>query len=195
MDKELLAKKLVELKEKQQLVEQTWEKIGNKGLIDFFIEIIPIMLDSQRASIFVLDPEKNKIWLHSGTGMSEQEIEVPAKVSLVGKAIDTGNTQIASHLEDKAGIHEVVDMQTGFQTYNAICVPIQGAKEDVVTGAIQVLNKSGHENFTDEDAELLYKFALQLRNNVERIFQKQDLRNIAGQIRSKIAKIEAILNG
>ncbi len=194
MDKELLVKKLKELKEKQQLVEQAWEKIGNKGLIDFFIEIIPTMLNAQRASIFVLDPEKEKVWLHSGTGISEQEIEVPAKVSLVGKAIDTGNTQIASHLEEKAGSHEVVDMQTGFQTYNTICVPIQGAKEDIVTGAIQVLNKSGRKDFTDEDAELLYKFALQLRNNVERIFQKQDLRKIAEEIRAKIAKIEKILN-
>ncbi|MCK5614558.1 hypothetical protein KAR91_72510, partial [Candidatus Pacearchaeota archaeon] len=87
-----------------------------------------------------------------------------------------------------------VDMQTGFQTYNTICVPIQGAKEDIVTGAIQVLNKSGRKDFTDEDAELLYKFALQLRNNVERIFQKQDLRKIAEEIRAKIAKIEKILN-
>ncbi|MCK5639942.1 MAG: hypothetical protein KAJ19_04065, partial [Gammaproteobacteria bacterium] len=66
MDKELLVKKLKELKEKQQLVEQAWEKIGNKGLIDFFIEIIPTMLNAQRASIFVLDPEKEKVWLHTG---------------------------------------------------------------------------------------------------------------------------------
>lgn len=193
MDKELLAQKLKELKEKQKLVEQTWQKTGNRGLIAFFIEIIPKLLDAQRASIFILDPEAEKAWLQSGTGMSEREIEVPTKVSMVGKAIATGETQRASHLEDKAGSHEIVDMQTGFQTYNAICIPIRGASKDIVTGAIQVLNKHGRVDFTDEDCEMLEKFAQQLRNNVESIFQKQELAKIAKEMSRKIVKIEEML--
>jgi GAF domain-containing protein len=192
MEKALLEKKLKQLRDKQQLMEKAWREAGNRQLLQFFVDIMPKALDAERCSIFILDPVDEKAWLQSGTGMSEKQLQVPTKNSIVGRVISSGEYVIEHDLEDQVGAHDIVAVKTGFVTRNALCVPVHGVTTKKVVGAIQLLNKK-HGNFDDADREILERLAFHLEMNIENIFLRQELAKISVEMGQKIKKLETKL--
>lgn len=192
MDKALLGQKLEQLRKKQQLMEKAWREAGNRQLLQFFVDIMPKALDAERCSIFILDPVDEKAWLQCGTGLSEKQLQVPTKNSIVGRVMSSGEHVIEDDLEDQVGAHDIVAVKTGFVTRNALCVPVHGVTTKKVVGAIQVLNK-GHGNFDDADRDILERLAFQLEMNIENIFLRQELAKISVEMGQKIKKLEARL--
>ncbi len=158
MDKVSLEKKLESIKHKQEKLDSAWKKTGNKDLLQFFIDIMPKVLDVERCSIFILDPEEDTAWLQCGTGLSEKQVSVPTKGSVVGRVISSGKPWMDMEMESSVGEHDVVSMKTGFVARNTLCVPVFGVSTDTVTGAIQVLNKHARE-YTEEDKATLDRLA------------------------------------
>ena len=187
---ESIDKQLTELRARQKKVEEAWRKTGNKGLLAFFVEIIPRLVDTERCSIFVLDPTQDSVWVQCGTGLEEREIEVPAKESIVGEVIAGGKPIVRMGLDNKIGIHEKVDKQTEFTTSNILCVPIFSADGAKVTGAIQVLNKRWGADYNDRDRETLEKFAVQLQQNIDNIFLRQEWGKFSTLAQAKIEELE-----
>lgn len=192
MDKVLLAQKLEQLRKKQQLMEKAWREAGNRQLLQFFVDIMPKALEAERCSIFILDPVDEKAWLQCGTGLSEKQLQVPTKNSIVGQVMSSGQYVIEDDLEDQVGAHDIVAVKTGFVTRNAICVPVNGVTTKKVVGAIQVLNKA-RGNFNDADRDILERLAFQLEMNIENIFLRQELAKISVEMGQKIKKLEAKL--
>ncbi len=192
MDKALMEKKLEQLRRKQQLMEKAWREAGNRQLLQFFVDIMPKALDAERCSIFILDPVDEKAWLQCGTGLSEKQLQVPTKNSIVGRVMSSGEFVIEDDLEDQVGAHDIVAVKTGFVTRNALCVPVHGVTTKKVVGAIQMLNK-GHGNFNDADRDILERLAFQLEMNIENIFLRQELAKISVEMGRKIKKLEARL--
>jgi GAF domain-containing protein len=193
MDRALLEQKLEQLRKKQQLMEKAWREAGNRQLLQFFVDIMPRALSAERCSIFILDPVDEKAWLQCGTGLSEKQLQVPTKNSIVGRVMSSGEYVIEDDLEDQVGAHDIVAVKTGFVTRNALCVPVHGVTTKKVVGAIQMLNKS-HGNFNDEDRDILERLAFQLEMNIENIFLRQELAKISMEMGQKIKKLEAKLN-
>ncbi len=185
-----LIQRLEDLKAKQKKIDAAWRKTGDKPLLDFFVEIIPKTLNCERCSIFVLDPESDNIWVQSGTGLKERQVAVPRGESLVGQVISSGEAQLESDMENRAGSHEWVDMQTGYMTRSALCVPVRGANAGEVYGAIQVLNKRGMKSFTDEDQKILERLAFHIQMNIENIYLHQQLAKLLADTRKTIAALE-----
>lgn len=192
MDRALLAQKLEQLRKKQQLMEKAWREAGNRQLLQFFVDIMPKALDAERCSIFILDPVDEKAWLQCGTGLTEKQLQVPTKNSIVGRVMSDGKYVIEEDLEDQVGAHDIVAVKTGFVTRNALCVPVHGVTTKKVVGAIQMLNK-GHGNFNDDDRDILERLAFQLEMNIENIFLRQELAKISLEMGQKIKKLEAKL--
>lgn len=192
MDKVLLEQKLNQLRKKQQTMEKAWREAGNRQLLQFFVDIMPKALDTERCSIFILDPVDEKAWLQSGTGMGEKQLQVPTKNSIVGRVMDSGEYVIEEDLEDQVGAHDIVAVKTGFVTRNALCVPVHGVTTKKVVGAIQVLNKR-HGEFDDADREILERLAFHLEMNIENIFLRQELAKISVEMGRKIKMLEAKL--
>jgi GAF domain-containing protein len=192
MDKALLEQKLNQLRKKQQTMENAWREAGNRQLLQFFVDIMPKALDTERCSIFILDPVDEKAWLQSGTGMSEKQLQVPTRNSIVGRVMDSGEYVIEEDLEDQVGAHDIVAVKTGFVTRNALCVPVHGVTTQKVVGAIQVLNKR-HGEFNDDDREILERLAFHLEMNIENIFLRQELAKISVEMGRKIKMLEAKL--
>jgi signal transduction protein with GAF and PtsI domain len=192
MDKALLGQKLEQLRKKQQLMEKAWREAGNRQLLQFFVDIMPKALDSERCSIFILDPVDEKAWLQCGTGLSEKQLQVPTKNSIVGRVMSSGEFVIEDDLEDQVGAHDIVAVKTGFVTRNALCVPVHGVTTKKVVGAIQMLNKK-HGNYDDADRDILERLAFQLEMNIENIFLRQELAKISVEMSQKIKKLEAKL--
>ncbi len=187
-----MEKKLEQLRKKQQLMEKAWREAGNRQLLQFFVDIMPKALDAERCSIFILDPVDEKAWLQCGTGLSEKQLQVPTKNSIVGRVMSSGEFVIEYDLEDQVGAHDIVAVKTGFVTRNALCVPVHGVTTKKVVGAIQMLNK-GHGNFNDADRDILERLAFQLEMNIENIFLRQELAKISVEMGRKIKKLEARL--
>lgn len=192
MDKVLLEQKLNQLRKKQQTMEKAWREAGNRQLLQFFVDIMPKALDTERCSIFILDPVDEKAWLQSGTGMGEKQLQVPTKNSIVGRVMDSGEYVVEDDLEDQVGAHDIVAVKTGFVTRNALCVPVHGVTTQKVVGAIQVLNKR-HGEFDDADREILERLAFHLEMNIENIFLRQELAKISVEMGRKIKMLEAKL--
>ncbi len=192
MDRALMEQKLAQLRKKQQLMEKAWREAGNRQLLQFFVDIMPRALDAERCSIFILDPVDEKAWLQCGTGLSEKQLQVPTKNSIVGRVMSTGEYVIEDDLEDQVGAHDIVAVKTGFVTRNALCVPVHGVTTKKVVGAIQMLNKA-HGNFDEADREILERLAFQLEMNIENIFLRQELAKISVEMDRKIKKLEAKL--
>lgn len=192
MKREMLEKKLAQLRAKQQLMEKAWKEAGNRELIQFFVDIMPRTLAAERCSIFILDPVDEKAWLQCGTGMSEKQLQVPTKNSIVGRVISSGDWVMEDDLEEQVGVHDVVAVKTGFVTRSALCVPVHGVTTKKVVGAIQVLNKQVG-TFTAEDRETLERLAFHLEMNIENIYLRQELAKISLEMGKKIELLESKL--
>lgn len=192
MDKVVMEKKLAQLRKKQQMMEKAWREAGNRQLLGFFVDIMPRVLDAERCSIFILDPVDEKAWLQCGTGMSEKQLQVPTKNSIVGRVMESGEAVIEDDLEDRVGAHDIVAVKTGFVTRTAICVPVNGVTTKKVVGAIQMLNKN-RGVFDEADKDILERLAFHLEMNIENIFLRQELAKISVEMDRKIKKLEAKL--
>jgi len=192
MDKATLENKLERIRDKQEKLNIAWKKTGNKELLQFFIDIMPKVLNVDRCSIFILDPEEDQVWLQCGTGLTEKQVRVPTRGSIVGRVISSGKPWLDMEMELSVGEHDVVSMQTGFISRNTLCVPVFSVSSERVTGAIQVLNKKSGD-YTDQDKALLDRLAYQLQMNIESIFLRQEMAKISVEMSNKIKKLERML--
>jgi len=148
---------------------------GGYKLLDFYIKIMPRVLDAERCSIFIYDPDSMTIWLKGGTQIEERDIEVTGEYdSVVGDVITTGKYKIVTGLSEKSGIHKEMDERTGFKTRNILCIPIRSLDGKKVTGAVQILNKKDGKEFSDEDRTQLEEMAHFLELTIENIFYNQE---------------------
>lgn len=174
------------LKRKQEMISRCWKRDGNKELLDFFVEILPKMLDAERCSIFVHDSANAEVWLQCGTNMAEKQIVVPRSGSNVGEVIATGQPKMVSRRDQRSRTSELVDTMTGFQTRSMICVPIKSMDGCEVTGAIMVLNKKNRDSFDDTDMILLQKCADHLEMVIQNIYVSQEMADLSQQLSHKV---------
>ncbi|MDX2504773.1 MAG: GAF domain-containing protein [Gammaproteobacteria bacterium] len=172
---EALFHHLDQIRLRERLLNRSWSIRGNKNLIDLFVELIPKALKVERCSIFINDPKTGKVWLQSGTGVDEKQIELEMDESLVGQVITTGQYIIKEDMHLLDGPHKEIDAQTGFVTRNELCVPIMSLSDQKTTGAILILNKKGGKSFHEADRLLLEKVASHLQSAIESIFLRQEL--------------------
>lgn len=177
-----LRKQLDRLGAKRDAILDTDRKERSGKLLTFYTNIVRKIAGAERCSIFVLDPTTDKIWLKSGTGLVEHDIEVSREGSIVGQVIETGEPVILSDLEHKEGAHKATDAQTGFVTHSIMCVPILSPDVDQIVGALEALNKQGAGEFSEEDLESLQEIASHLRTEVSRVFLDQEIIGLAEEI-------------
>ena len=190
MDRLTFAMRLEELRNKQHLINKAWEKVSNNQLLELFVEMIPLAINVERCSIFILDPKEDHVWLRCGTGVQPKQIQVPKWSSMVGSVISSGNYHVEYEMENNVGIHDTVDLQTGFTTRNSLCVPIRGMSTNNVTGAIQVLNKKLGDRYTDYDREILEKVAFNIQMVIESMYVRQETLKISDEIEKRIQLFE-----
>ena len=191
MEREELESKLEELKKKHAVIEKTWQKAGNRPLLQFFVEIIPKVLNCERLSIFIHDPIDANLWVQCGTSVQERQIEVPQKGSVVGRTIDTGEPVFEKDMQLQiGGAHDTVALKTGYVTYNTLCVPVRGVTTDKITGAIQAVNKKGATEFNQDDLEIMEKLAFNIQMHLENMFLRQEMAKISTQMSKQIIQLQ-----
>lgn len=166
---------------------------GSIPLLEFYVKTMPSVLNAERCSIFIYDPQSKTTWLKCGTGLQERDIEVTGEYeSVVGKVISTGQYKIVSDLEKKNGIHKQTDQTTGFVTRDILCIPIKSLDGTKVVGAVQLLNKKDGTQFNDKDRGILEEMAHYLELTIENIFFNQEAAGALNDLYSLITKITVV---
>ena len=170
-----LGTRLHDLRTRRDALYQVDQSKRAGKLLEFYTRIMTKVTDSERCSVFINDPSHDRVWLKSGTGVHEAEIEVPKEGSIVGQVIASGEPIVVTDMQAKSGAHKNVDQKTGFVTRNILCVPIKSSVRDEVTGAFQILNKLNNKNFTEEDKTSALEVASHLQREVDTIFLDQEI--------------------
>jgi len=186
-------KQIEHLGEEKTYLNAEFDATENKALLDFYIKIMPKVLNAERCSIFIYDPESMTIWLKGGTQVKERDIEISGEYdSVVGDVITTGKYRIVTGLNEKSGIHKEMDERTGFKTRNILCIPIRSLDGKQVMGAVQILNKKDGSEFNDEDRVLLEEMAHYLQLTIDNIFYNQESAGVMENLYTTMKKITFI---
>lgn len=171
-------------------INQSADDPSRRGkMLAFYTRMMTRAVGAERCSIFIHDPDKNRIWLKTGTGVGEAEIVVAKEGSLVGKAVASGQTVHVTGLEHTEGAHKEVDRKTGFVTRSVLSVPIKSPSRGEVTGAFQLLNKRDGANFSAEDIALAEEIAEHLHAEIDRIFVAQQIFNLTERLYALLNKL------
>jgi len=176
--------RLEDLSSRQRSLSEELDPRKESKFLEFYVRLIPRVLNAERCSVFIHDPVKGKVWLKTGTAVAERGIEVSVNDSIVGEVIASGKPVITSDLQGREGAHKKIDTTTGFVTREMICVPIRSTDGRKITGAIEVLNKKGGGRFTEEDLGFLAEVGQHFQGVMESIFLGQEA---VGMTRSAVA--------
>jgi adenylate cyclase len=118
------------------------------------------LLDAERSTLFVYDPERRQLWSRYGVGLQSFEIRIPATAGIAGTVFGSG---LGENVADPYADHrfnQEIDLRTGFRTRSILCMPIINKKGERL-GVTEVLNKR-EGKFTVKDEQRLRAFTAQI---------------------------------
>lgn len=137
-------------------------------------ELIPLLrivekaalsvLECERATVFILDTERQELYSRLATGVDE--IRFPADKGIAGEVVRTAEIINVPDAYADPRFNPEIDRKTGFRTRNMITFPLLGFDNSIV-GVLQVLNKSDGQ-FDPWDYELVKMFGAQVGVAVQR---------------------------
>jgi Nif-specific regulatory protein len=120
------------------------------ALLDLIVREATNVLACDRASIFLLDRERNELWSKVALG-SEEILRFDASVGIAGKAATTGETINVQDAYSHPEFYNAIDGRTGYRTRSVLAVPVRNQKGAII-GAFEALNKRvGAFSQRDED--------------------------------------------
>src|SRR5579862_3398988 len=109
------------------------------SLLDLIAREATELLDCERASIFILDRERNELWSKVALG-SDEILRFQAGKGIVGRAVETGEIINVKDAYSHPQFYTAIDDQTGYHTRNLLACPLRNG-HDRTMGAFEVLNK------------------------------------------------------
>jgi Nif-specific regulatory protein len=126
------------------------------ALLDLIAREATSLLDCDRASIFLLDRERNELWSKVALG-SDEILRFDARLGIAGSTVMTGR---AINVRDAYGdprFYTAIDGQTGYRTRSVLAVAMHNQGGEII-GAFEALNKAAGP-FTQRDEESLAALA------------------------------------
>jgi two-component system, NtrC family, response regulator HydG len=135
-------------------------KFGDKeGFIENMLEEVVRILNAQRASIFLINPENNELEAIGALGVNKAELKFDYRLGIAGSVFTTGVALNIDTKRDSTRFNKEFDTKLGFSTNSIICHPIHN-REDKIIGVIEVLNKRNQDRFTVDDEKTMKVLAL-----------------------------------
>ena len=122
-------------------------------LLRHIAEATTAMADAERATIYIVDPDRDEYWSTVALGAEGGEIRFPLGVGIAGTVAQTGETiNIAEPYADLR-FNPENDQRTGFRTRSLLTLPMAGHDGRII-GVFQAVNKRTGP-FTAEDEATL----------------------------------------
>src|SRR5260370_33072945 len=109
------------------------------ALLDLIAREATSLLDCERASIFLLDQERNELWSKVALG-SDEILRFDARRGIAGNTALTGNTINVRDAYGDPRFYNAIDGQTGYRTRNLLSVA-GGNQHGAIIGAFEALNQ------------------------------------------------------
>jgi signal transduction histidine kinase len=126
-------------------------------LLNLIVKTTNELLDSERATVFLVNEKEQTISSRIGVGLEKTEIRFSINEGIAGHAARTGKVLIIDDPYNHPDFNRQVDIHTGFRTRNILCAPMQNIDKRII-GVFQVLNKRAGK-FSEGDKELLLALA------------------------------------
>lgn len=167
-----------------------------KLLIPNLVNKLSRILNSERASVFLLNKASGELWSKAAQDLEISEIRFPVSMGIAGDVVTTGRGRKINNVYEDPHFNPAFDQQTGFNTRNMLCVPVLNRFAEIV-GVTQVINKRGGD-FTDDDQELLQALSSQISMALENaalfdqvITMRNYLDNIQQSISNSIVSLDS----
>lgn len=155
---------------------------GNKEeFITSMLEEVTRLVNAQRATIFLINPNTNELEAVAALGMEKDLLKFDYRKGIAGSVFTTGMMLNIDAKHDKIRFSEEMDRVTGFVTKSIICSPIHN-REDKVIGVIEILNKRNEDRFTFDDEKMMKVVSLvfsSLFSNYNPISEKSQIRRFS----------------
>lgn len=165
---------------------------GDKeGFIESMLEEVVRILNAQRASLFLINPETNELEAICALGVRKDQLKFDYRVGIAGSVFTTGVALNIDTVHDSTRFNEAFDKKFSFETKSIICHPIHN-REDKIIGVIEVLNKRNEDRFTIEDEKTMKVLSLIFSSvfyNFTPMSDKSQIRRFSGPFDRKNAFI------
>ena len=187
-----LEKHLSLLRQRLAQVSSSWSVDEYNSLITFYIRLLPKLMQVERCTIFLKEPDTDSLVSMYGTGLEKDILEVPLEgsVSIVGQVLASGKSVIENDLHARNGYHRQADEQTGFDSRNTLCTPIISVAGKGVLGVVQLLNTRENEPFDSVQQAELEEIAGYLSISIESILLNKKIIRIAEEFDSEVSRLE-----
>lgn len=152
------------------------------------------VIQAEAGSIFLVEEHSNLLICRICQGPTDiTGLKVPFGTGIVGHVAKTRQVDVTTDVKQNPHHFTGVDKQSGFVTKSMISMPL--ISKDDLLGVIQVINKKGSVNFSQDDVNLLQSLssgaslALQNARYTQRLIQEERIRSellIAHQIQQGI---------
>jgi adenylate cyclase len=139
---------------------------GIEALIRRLIETASKIMNSERASLFLLDFQSGDLWSKVAEGENTREIRIPRGAGIAGWVAEHGQIQNIRDAYADPRFNQDVDKRTGFRTKSILCGPVRNLQGQII-GVIQVINRKSTLPFGRDDEMMFKAFAHQAAIAVE----------------------------
>jgi adenylate cyclase len=120
------------------------------------------LLDAERASLFLVDRERQQLVLRVAQDMPDGDyVRIPLASGIAGAAAVSGEIVRVDDAYADPRFNKAVDAETGFRTRSMLCLPLQD-RSGQVFAVTQLLNRRDGQPFDDRDAKRYQEFASSL---------------------------------
>jgi Nif-specific regulatory protein len=119
-----------------------------------------MVMQAEASSVLLLDRRRNKLVFKAAIGDRGDALlgeEFDANLGIAGKVAATARPALVTDVHFEKSFFKGIDDKSSFTTRGLIAAPLIHNNETI--GVVEVLNKVGQQNFSEEDLELLQIFA------------------------------------
>jgi signal transduction histidine kinase len=117
---------------------------------------VQTFMDAEASAIFELDRDRGELFFRTALGDAAEklrDVRIQLGEGIAGWVAQTGEPVIVSDAHQDPRFYRMVDSRTGFKTRAILCVPM--VSKGQIVGVLEVLNKRGDQDFTEDDLETL----------------------------------------
>jgi putative nucleotidyltransferase with HDIG domain len=123
------------------------------ALLRLIADATVTMVGSERATIYIVDQDRQEFWSRVATGAGVGEIRFPIGVGIAGTVAKTGATISIPDAYADPRFNPESDKRTGFHTRNLLTLAMTGHDGRVI-GVFQAINKKVGEFSVDDETTL-----------------------------------------
>ena len=157
VDRDEFTEKIAEILSKVTAILEVTKRVSDTlsldTLLDRIIQLTTEVLDADRSTLFLHDPETQELFSRMAQGGLKREIRFPESAGIAGTVFVSGKPIVIPDAYADARFNPEIDRKTGYRTRNILCAPIR-TKQQRIIGVTQVLNKR-EGDFTVDDLTLL----------------------------------------